>query len=74
MDEFQVIQEKRDLIVIKIVKNRNWQTQSEKKITSWIEEDLDEDIEIKFKYVKEIEKTETGKYRFTISKISNNYQ
>ena len=67
--QFQVIQESIDKIVIKIVATPAFDINITKKMEDEIHEWIDEDLQISFEFVDLIPVTETGKYRFTISKV-----
>jgi len=74
INQFQLSQENLYEIVIKILPNKKYPITSlnkileeiKSKIYSWLSKD---EINISFDIVEKIEKTETGKYRFTISKV-----
>lgn len=70
---FQVIQESIDKLRIKIVKSDDFNENEINRIIKTIKKDLGDDIEIDVNYVKEIEKSPTGKHRVTISKIIDEY-
>jgi len=84
ISQFQLCQETLEEIVIKIVPNERYSLSSldtilneiKNKIYSWVTMD---EIKISIEIVEKIEKTKTGKFRFTISKvwqerIKNNYK
>lgn len=70
---FQIIQEKIDKILIKIVKSHEFNENEINQIIKTIKKDLGEDIEIVLNYFEEMDTTPTGKCRVTISKIIEDY-
>ena len=66
--EYQVVQEKLDKIVIKIVPEENFDETQLDKIREIVRK-KSEGWNIEFKFVDEIERTGAGKYKFIISKI-----
>jgi len=71
IEEFQVIQEAIDKIIIKIVKNNSEIETDLLDIEKKIKMVMGEDCQVIFDYVKDIPKTITGKHRYTISSIQN---
>jgi phenylacetate-CoA ligase len=70
---FQIIQEKINKLLIKIVKSDDFNENEINRIIKTIKRDLGEDIEIEVDYVSELDKTPTGKHRVTVSKIIEDY-
>jgi len=73
VNQFQVIQEEMNKLQIKIVKSDEFNENEINQIIKTIQKDLGEDLEIDVEYVKEINKTKTGKHRVTVSKIIEKY-
>lgn len=69
IDQFQVIQEKKDLIIIRIKKSDKIDDKILKEMEKNIIKAMGK-VKIKFVFVEKMPLTETGKYRFTSSKIS----
>ena len=71
--KFQVIQEKEDHIMVKLVLDNNESFVKNKKdfdeITEKIKLVMGKDVKVEYKLVDEILPTKSGKYRYTISKI-----
>jgi len=67
--EYQVIQEKIDKIVIKIVPEDNFDEKQIKIIRNIIKR-KSSGWDVEFRFVDEIERTKAGKYKFIISKLS----
>ncbi len=73
VSHFQVIQEKINKLRIKIVKSNDFDEQEIQAVIKKIKKELGDDLEIEIDYVKEIEKTPTGKHRVIVSKIIDDY-
>lgn len=70
ISKFQVIQEKIDLITIKVVPvDKEEFEKSKAKIEESIKKVMGKDCRIVWKYVKEIKPLSSGKYLYTISKV-----
>lgn len=67
--ESQIIQEKIDLLRVKIVKNESYGKKDEKVLIAAFLERLGKDIAIKIEYVDEIPRTKSGKFKWVVSKI-----
>lgn len=67
--ESQIIQKDYDLINIKIVKNINFTYEDEKVLIKSFKERLGNDIRIQIDYVKQIQKSESGKLKWVMSHI-----
>ena len=71
--EAQILQKKNYSLEIKIVKSIKFNLKDENIIKSEILKVVGKDIETLIKYVKFIKKTKTGKLRFVISELNNDY-
>ncbi len=73
INKFQVIQEKEDFIIIKLILNERESFVKNKKdfdeITEKIKLVMGENTKIEYKLVDDILPTKSGKYRYTISKV-----
>ena len=69
--QLQIIQEKVDNIIFKIVKGEGFSSDSEKKIKSAAIERFGMRINFTYDYVNQIPQEASGKYRFCISKVKN---
>ena len=69
IQEAQIHQEKLGEITIHIVKSNNYTPKTEEKLTNKVSEWISPTIKVRFKYVNEIERTQTGKFRAVISHI-----
>jgi len=70
VDQFQVIQERNDLLTIKIVKNQQFTERDLNHIKNEIQKKAGFDVEIKIEIVNEIPLSgRSGKRRFVISKV-----
>jgi len=67
--ESQIIQEKIDLLRIKIVKNNNYGPDDERLLLAGFTERLGKNIAFELEYVDEIPRTKGGKFKWVISKI-----
>ena len=70
--EFQVVQEKIDTIVIKIVPEDDFNEKQLDKIREIVRE-RSEGWTVEFKFVDAIKRTGAGKYKFIINNIGENY-
>jgi len=66
--KYQIVQENKDLIVVKIVRGENFTDDDMKKIIEFIR-DIVKDLEIKIEFVDEIPSTKSGKRLFVVSKV-----
>ncbi|WP_201353790.1 phenylacetate--CoA ligase family protein [Hydrogenimonas urashimensis] len=71
IEKFQVIQKTKDKILIKIVKKDKIPKNELDDIVKKIKFLMGDECEVNFEFVKDIPKTETGKFLYTISKIPN---
>jgi len=69
VSRFQVIQEKLDRIVIKIIRNDLFKDTDHEKMIAEIRKIFDLSVNIDVQFVNEIPLTKTGKFRVTISKL-----
>ena len=69
INQFQVIQEEIDRIVVNIVTNGQTNHDNLDEIEKKIKLVMGDDCEVEFKFLDGIPKTKTGKYLYTISKI-----
>jgi phenylacetate-coenzyme A ligase PaaK-like adenylate-forming protein len=67
--ESQIIQEKINLLRVKIVRNDIYNTKDEKELLHGFAERIGEDIAIELEYVKEIPRTSGGKFKWVTSRI-----
>jgi len=67
--ESQIVQETRDEISIKVVKRKGYSLKDEKKLLNEFKERLGEEIEYNIEYVKNINRTSSGKFKAVISKV-----
>ena len=68
--EYQLVQEKRDLLVIKIVKDKNYSNIETEHILNIMKYHCGEGVDIKIEFFNEIPRAINSKYRFIISKIT----
>ncbi|MCI8418123.1 MAG: phenylacetate--CoA ligase family protein [Lachnospiraceae bacterium] len=71
VENYQFIQDIPGKCSIRVVKNDNYSLMDEKNIFDELQKKFDNSMEIKFEYVKEIEKTMRGKQRFIIQNIKD---
>jgi phenylacetate-CoA ligase len=69
--QFQVVQESENEINIKIVVDKVFKTEYIDMLTNKIHECCGKDMQVNFKIVDEIPPTESGKFRFIISKVAH---
>jgi phenylacetate-CoA ligase len=67
--ESQIIQEQANSLRVKIVKNGKYGKRDEKILLAGFSERLGTNIDINIEYVDEITRTESGKFRWVVSKI-----
>jgi phenylacetate-coenzyme A ligase PaaK-like adenylate-forming protein len=67
--ESQIIQEKIDLLRVKIVKNEKYGMKDEEALIAGFSERLGNDIQIMVEYVEEIPRTKSGKFKWVVSRI-----
>jgi len=68
--ESQIIQEKTDELIVKIVRKDSYSAKDEDKLLAAFEERLGREMRIKIKYVDSIPRTKSGKFKWVISKIT----
>ena len=71
VSEAQICQDKRDEVVLKIVKKERYTERDEKIITREARTRLGNDIGIRFEYVDAIPRAPNGKFRFIQSSMFN---
>ena len=69
--KFQVVQKDYDLVVCKVVLERNKNEEDMKDIEEKIKLVMGKDCKAKFEFVDEIEPTKSGKYLYTTSEVKN---
>ncbi|WP_457618696.1 phenylacetate--CoA ligase family protein [Lutibacter sp.] len=67
--QFQFFQEKPGEVILNLITKNNYSSEDEKKIFKNIKQKLGDDFDLKIKYVKTIELTSRGKYRFLVQKL-----
>ena len=67
--EMQLVQEKEGELIVKIVKNSQYSSNSEEEIRSKMQNAVRFGLNINFKYINKIPRTRSGKYRFLIQKL-----
>jgi phenylacetate-CoA ligase len=70
IDVFQVVQQKKDEIVIKIVKGTSYNEDTDRKLAEKFEKIFGEGTQIKIEYVEKIEKMPGGKLRSIVCEVS----
>lgn len=68
--QYQVVQEDKDRLIIKVIKAEDYTDWDTNYILSTIKTHAGEGIKIDLEFVREIETTKAGKYKFFISKVS----
>ena len=68
--ESQIIQERLDLIRVKIVKNQDYTNKDEEMLLAGFVERLGPDVALKVEYVDMIPRTKSGKFKWVISKVA----
>ena len=63
IEECQVVQYKKGEIVFKIVKRKTYSPRVERELTQGVKKWISPTMKVKFDYVKEIERTNTGKFK-----------
>lgn len=67
--QFQFYQDCIECCVLNIVKAENYSVEDEKNIIKKISEKIGSELKLKIKYVSEIPRTKSGKYRFLVQKL-----
>ena len=68
--QIQIVQETKEDLILKIVKGKGFRLEDAELVKQKIQGYIGEKMNIDFEFIDSIPVTETGKYRFTISKIS----
>lgn len=71
--EYQIIQEKINEFTIYIVKNKNYDDDTSKKIAKYFEDYMGIPLKIKFNFPRSIPRTEANKRKIVISKVNKKY-
>ena len=69
--EYQLVQEKRDFLVVKIVKDKRYLDNETQLILNIMKYHCGKGVEIRIDFIDEISKTKSSKYKFIISKVDN---
>lgn len=67
--ESQILQERSDELIVRIVRNDGYTDRDEKTLVSAFRERLGDEISIKVRYVDAIERTANAKFKWVVSKI-----
>lgn len=67
----QIIQKKVDTLLVRIISNQKFTNQEKEKFVSKFKDCVGENMKIDIRRVKEIPRTENGKFRFVISEIKD---
>lgn len=70
IEKFQLIQEKTDLVVLRLVPKENYTPADEKHMYKLLAHNLGEGVTIKLDYVDHIDNTTAGKFRYIISRVN----
>jgi phenylacetate-CoA ligase len=73
IDQLQIVQESIDDILLKVVKHFEFNIESETALLDEFHTVFGRDTQIRIEFVRRIEPEKSGKYRFSISRIANNY-
>jgi phenylacetate-CoA ligase len=68
--QYQIIQEKRDELIIKIIKNKNYKASETKKIFEIMKYHCGNGVNIELDFVNNIPTTAAGKRRYIVSKVN----
>lgn len=68
--ESQIIQERLDLLIVKIVKKESYTRKDEEKLLSAFKDRLGDKIEVRVEYADSIPRTQNGKFKWVISKVA----
>ena len=71
IDQMQIIQEKIDLLNLRIVKNDTFGKESKDKIEKLITDFFGKNMRFNSEFVNKIQQGRSGKYRFTICKVKH---
>jgi phenylacetate-CoA ligase len=69
IEQMQIVQEELGRIQIKVVRGKDYGADSENRLTSEFNSAFGSKVSVEICYVRELEKTGAGKYRFSICKI-----
>lgn len=69
IDSFQIVQKKKDYIVIKIVRGKNYHQEIDAELLTTFRKLLGKDMQIEIEHVDEIKKTPGGKLRTIINEV-----
>lgn len=72
IEQYKIIQEKRDLIRVLLVKDTKFSEETLVKTEHDIKEDMGENVNVQIELVDEISRDASGKLRFIISKVNEN--
>jgi len=70
IEQMQIVQEALNNIVLNVVKGRDYNLESEKLLLNEFEDVFGKDVKIALKYIDKIPQERSGKYRFSICKVS----
>jgi len=73
VQQYQVVQEDYDKILVKIVRSEDYSEDDNERIVSAMKQYLGEDVEVKIEFVDFIPLTSSGKRRYIISKVPVNF-
>jgi phenylacetate-CoA ligase len=72
--ESQIIQEKVDELLVKVVRRANYSDADEAILLAGFKERIGEDVKVHISYVDEIPRTANAKFKWVISRIPPNFQ
>lgn len=70
IEQMQIVQEALNDIVLNVVKGNDYKVESEKQLIKEFEDVFGKNVNIVLKYIGKIPQEHSGKYRFSICKIS----
>ena len=73
VDQFQILQEKIDELVVRLVKNYKFSNPDEVRIIKEVQGYVSEDMEVMIDFIEEIPVSRSGKRRFILSKVAEEY-
>jgi phenylacetate-CoA ligase len=73
VDQFQILQEKTDELIVRLVKNSKFSDTDEVRIIREVQGYAGEEMEIVMEFVEEIPVSRSGKRRFVISKVAEEH-
>lgn len=71
IQQMQIVQEEIDHLTLNVVRMKDYDTDSEKKLVGEFKDVFGEKIKIEVNYVERIRQEPSGKYRFSICKVAN---